>query len=96
MQVITAPELTQLIVAVTGLVTAFVTLFKVLQHDGIIKQTATQVTSTKASAEIGALAAAHADEQATAARETLETHLSALVDAAGAFHDSAKEQQPGP
>jgi hypothetical protein len=84
--VITAPELTQLIIAFTGLITAFVTLWKVLNHEELLQSTQQMAKDTQT-----ALTATNTN--VTATRETLDAHLSALVEAAGAFHDAAIEKE---
>ena len=70
----------QLITAIAGLLTAAATLIKVLQHDGIIKQTSATVTRTAA--------------QSDSAIAELSTHMQALAEAAATFAAAAKQQPP--
>lgn len=78
-------QLSQLIVALTGLVTAIITLVKVLQHETIFKSTDDAVKSTNGAVVRATQAASEAAQSAQASQLLINTHLDALTAAADAF-----------
>ena len=78
-------QLSQLIVALTGLITAIITLVKVLQHETIFQSTNDAVKSTNGAVIKAAQAASEASQSAQASQLLINTHLDSLTAAAGAF-----------
>ena len=78
-------QLTQLVAALAALLTALATLIKVLQHDGIIKETAAGVRDTNGDVQQAKAQATAAADAAREAQRTINTHLDGLTAAAAAF-----------
>jgi len=78
-------QLSQLIVALTGLITAVITLVKVLQHETIFRSTNDAVKSTNGAVIQATKAASEASQAAQSSQMLINTHLDALTAAAEAF-----------
>lgn len=76
----------QLLTAIAGLLTAVATLVKVLQHDGIIKETVATTADTN-------IKVTQTQQATNGAISDLATHMQALASAANTFAQAAKYQQ---